>query len=166
MDEMLQVDPSSAENLHWNDSDAFLAGWGMSISARLLGWSAGAFKLQASNGTVSARSGIPAVSIDLVPAYALAILHFELAGVIVLFAIFCALIPKIASTGTDLRTARAKLSYFSTLMAEVVEVRSVVAPPGPAQVTVLDSSWRLGRQGAQRGETGTTGAPDEGTRGD
>jgi hypothetical protein len=98
-----------------------------SISARLLEWSAGAFELQASNGTVSTRNGIPAVSIDLVPAYALAILHFELAGVIVLFAIFCALIPKTASVGADRHTAHAKLSDFSKLKAEVVGTRSVDA---------------------------------------
>jgi hypothetical protein len=127
MNEMLQVDPSSAGNLHWNDSDAFVAGWGMSISARLLGWSAGDFELQASNGTVSARNGIPAVSIDLAPAYAFAILHFVFASVVVLLGISCALIPKTASVGTDRHTAHAKLSDFSKLKAEVVGTRSVDA---------------------------------------
>jgi hypothetical protein len=112
MDEMLQVEQSSAGNLHW---EHLRPAPGM-VRRRVR---APSFQRH--------RQQIPAVSIDLVPAYALAILHFEFAGVIVLFAIFCALIPKTASVGADRHTAHAKLSDFSKLKAEVVGTRSVDA---------------------------------------
>jgi hypothetical protein len=136
MDEMLQVDLSSAGNVYGNSSDAFAATWAMSISARLLGWSGGTFELRAVDNTVHTRVAVSAISIDVASAYAFAILHFVLAGVIVLLGISCVFISKYAPSmngsdlseparkGTDIRAAHAKLSDYSTPMAEVVNVRS------------------------------------------
>jgi hypothetical protein len=130
LDEMLQVDLSTVGNLYGNDTDAFAAAWGSSISNRLLGWSAGTINLRPGKGKVKQQYGELALSIDLVSAYAFIGVHMLLAGIIILLGVSCAFIPRSTplSSGrsapvSDIRAAHAKLSNFSTLMVEVLDAR-------------------------------------------
>jgi hypothetical protein len=139
MDEMLQVDLSAAGNTYGNDSAAFAGAWGQSISARLLGWSAGAVELVLpTTGTAMLHQGSAAVSIDLASAYAFTGLLFTYAVLIVILGISCAFIPtsRIAPASSqpgtsgarpvsNTRAAHAKLSDFSTLVMEVLDAREV-----------------------------------------
>jgi hypothetical protein len=141
MDEMLQVDFSAAGNSHGGDLAYFGSMWAMGLSSRLLGWSAGAVELRPyDQGTVLSHEAIPAISIDLAPAYAFIALHFAYAAMIALLGISCAFIPaRYAVTEApvdvddggsrstwDTRAAQAKLSDFSTLVTEVLSNRETL----------------------------------------
>jgi hypothetical protein len=140
MDELLQVDLSAAGNVHGNDTEAFVAAWGMGISNRLLGWSAKAIELRppADTNSVQNRIGTLALSIELPSAYAFTITHFVYAGLILLLGVSCAFIPanlvpdapsQEYADGkrppTDVAATQAKLSDFSTLLLEVLDAREV-----------------------------------------
>jgi hypothetical protein len=171
LDEMLQVDLSTVGNLYGNDTSAFAAAWGASISNRLLGWSAGTIDLQPGNGTVKAYNGVLALSIDLISAYAFVGIHFAFAGVIILLGASCAFIPRSTPLSperpgpvSDIRVAHAKLSNFSTLMLEVLDAQdsgiqdtahsSAVLSLQDLHAHSVERSARLGLRARENGAIG------------
>jgi hypothetical protein len=143
MDEMLQVDLSAAGNTFGNDTSAFAKAWGAGLSARLLGWSAGAVELRppALSGKSFRTKGAFVLSMNLWTAYAFAALHFLYAAFIVLLGASCIFIPASSPSLTqeeysrdspapvsDVRASHAKLSDPSTLVLEVVDAWSKQRP--------------------------------------